>query len=357
MLIVNGSFVDKSLTGVQRYAYEICLALKARGYPFRIAAPCLISLPEYASLNDRVDVVAKTAFGKLLRWEQGDLFRHMLRRRADTLWNPSNLALMGPFRQITTIHDLAVYRNKDWFNWKFAALYKLYTPYTVRASRALLTVSETVKGEIVSRFGVPAGKITAAHNGWRPPVRRDASAVSAAPAEPYVLILGSLDPRKNLGNALQAWRGLRDDLKTRVKLYVVGGASWSLAHKSEETAEDGKGGIRFLGRVSDAELDGLLENCLANVYLSRYEGFGLPVLEALVRNKRNLISDIPVFRELFGPGCDFVDPESVPEITRGLERLIGECLRGESGEAFGEAYIRRFSWSGAAEALMGLLDG
>jgi glycosyltransferase involved in cell wall biosynthesis len=349
MLFVNGSFADKPLTGVQRYAFEMCLALKGLGVPFRIIAPQPVSLPEYDSLNDRIEVVPKSALGKLLRWEQGDLSRYMLGRRRDILWNPSNLAVMGPFRQITTVHDLAVYQDEKWFDWKFAALYKLYTPYTLRASERILTVSGTIKAEIAERFRIPEAKITVIPNGARPPRPADLPGTGPVPDGPYLLILGSRDPRKNLGNALRAWARVRKEAKGPVKLRVVGGSVWSFAQGNEAAREDQS--VVFMGRVSDAELEGLLRGCLGKVYLSRYEGFGLPVLEALARNKLCLISDIPVFRELFGEGCAFVDPEDVEAIARGMEGLLEKALSERSGPDFAEGYLRKYDWRASARAL------
>jgi glycosyltransferase involved in cell wall biosynthesis len=352
MLIINGSFVDKPLTGVQRYAYEICLALRAMGFPFRIVAPSNIQFPQYAVLNEAIELLPRSRLAKWIRWEQADLAGYMRKHRGDILWNPSNLALFGSCRQFTTVHDLAVYQNAAWFNWKFAALYKLYTPHTLRASERVLTVSETIKGEITSRFGIPPGKISITYDGWRP----SEAPKTATPPEKYVMILGSLDPRKNLSNALLAWRGLSADLRSRVKLYVVGGANWRLAHRAEHADTGDDDSIRFLGRVSDAELEGLLDGCLANLYLSKYEGFGLPVLEALVRNKPCLVSDVPVFRELFDAGCAFVDPENVAEITRSLERLIERSLKGTPDGSFAEGYILKYDWTAAARIVADMYE-
>jgi glycosyltransferase involved in cell wall biosynthesis len=349
VLLINGSFANKPLTGVQRHAYEMCLALGREGIPFRIVAPCPIALPEYSELNRYLVALPKSSIGKLVRWEQGDLFRYMLGHRQSILWNPSNLAIVGPFRQITTVHDLAVYQKEKWFDWRFATLYKLYTPYTLQTSKKILTVSETVKREIVSRFGVPPEKIGVTLNGCRPLEKNTPQ--SQVRGEPYVLILGSLDPRKNLRNVLLAWRLLPSDMKAKVKLMVVGGANWRLAYQGTGDRVEDDESIRFLGRVSDADLGRLLDGCLANVYLSRYEGFGLPVLEALVKNKLSLLADIPVFRELFSQGCRFVDPENVPKIVDELECLIRDALSRESFIDFGEEYARKYDWQESAKIL------
>jgi glycosyltransferase involved in cell wall biosynthesis len=349
MLIVNGSFADKPLTGVQRYAYEMCLALKAMGHPFRIVAPCPVSQAEYAVLNGHLDVVPRSLLGKAMRWEQADLARYMLGRRKSVLWNPSNLAPMGPFKQITTVHDLSVYRNASWFDWKFAALYKLYLPYSVRASVRVLTVSRSVKDEILARFPVPEGRIAITYNACSFPAD---SAVAREPgADPFVLLLGSLDPRKNLRNALLAWERMPSEAKAKAKLYVVGGANWRLAFGSERLETPADGSVRFLGRVEDAELESLLGRCIGSLNLSRYEGFGIPILEALMRNKRCLVSDIPVFRELFREGCSFVDPEDVPAISRALAELIESGLTAPPLDVAGR-YAKRYSWRRSAETLV-----
>lgn len=345
MLYVNGSFISKALTGVQRYGYEMCMAMRRAGYGFQIVAPTKITLEEYEPLNDHVRVVSPSTCGRLIKWDQFDLVRSIPFKAI--LWNPSNLAVFSRVVQITTIHDLSVYQHSAWFHWKFSILMKSMMPYTISKSSRILTVSETIKKEIMDRFEVDEKKIAVTHNAassnlgmpsFRPVHTKD------------VIAIGTLEPRKNLKRVLEAWCQLSDQVKGDSILVVVGQKLAPFADVRHDLRRfQNRTDIRFVGRIEDGELRNILERSRFLIYMSLYEGFGLPIIEALSLNKMCLISDIPIFHELFESGCHFVDPLDVHAIKSKMEELM-KLVTIDANWA--NAYALKYSWDNSARILM-----
>jgi glycosyltransferase involved in cell wall biosynthesis len=231
-----------------------------------------------------------------------------LRADADVLHCPT---FRGPFRArqplVVTVHDLAVLRHPEWFN-RWTALYsRIAVPRVVRAASRVIAVSEFTKCELASLFGIENVTVI-------PNAVEDVFTYEGARADgDYVLAVGTLEPRKNLERIAKAVDG---------ELRVVGARGW---RDVEPPAN-----VTWLGDVSDEELAMLYRGARCLVYASLYEGYGIPVAEALACGCPVVTSAGSPMAELV-PEAALVDPYDVESIRDGIERArAAEPRRGPS---------------------------
>ncbi|MFL5955259.1 MAG: glycosyltransferase family 4 protein [Gaiellaceae bacterium] len=231
---------------------------------------------------------------------------------ADLLWYPRLHAdadvlhcptFRGPFRPrqplVVTVHDLAVLRHPEWFNHWTRTYSRVAVPRVIHAASRLIAVSEFTKRELVDLLGVEPGRIRVVPNGLEgvfTPEGRKADG-------DYVLAVGTLEPRKNLARIAQAVGG---------ELRVVGARGWGGVEPPEN--------VTWLGDVSDDELAALYRGARCLVYASLYEGFGIPVAEALASGCAIVTSEGSAMQEIAGADATYVDPASVDSIRDGIAR-------------------------------------
>lgn len=318
------------LTGVQRYAIE--LAKRFEECTTRPLQPAR----NLGAIRGQI-------------WEQFELPGSLDDR--SLLWSPGNVGPLRIRNQVVTIHDATTFDHPEWFSWPFALWYRMLLPRLAKRVRGIVTVSEDSKRRLLAHLNVPDEKIRVIYNGV-------SSDLSPAPQEhlgalrgrlglkkKYFAYLGSLEPRKNLKNLLDAWRSVARDLP-EFELLIVGSASKIFAG---ETKDDVPMHCRFLGRLPDEDLPAFLSGAHALVYPSLYEGFGLPPLEAMACGVRVAVSDIPVLREVCSTEATYFDPLDIISIQDSLVELAAEesCNR----QAFidkGRERARGFSWERSA---------
>jgi glycosyltransferase involved in cell wall biosynthesis len=237
--------------------------------------------------------------------------------------------LRSPVPLVVTFHDLAVLRHPEVFNRWTRGYSKLTLPQIAHAAAALIAVSEFTKRELVELLGVSDEKVRVIPNAVSTLFRPDGPASEGD----YVLAVSTLEPRKNLDTLAAAFA--RADLDG-CELRIVGAHGWG------GVAVNGNR-IRHLGFVPDEELARLYRGARCVAYVSRYEGFGLPVLEALACGAPVVAADLPPIRE-FADGAVMVDPLDPGAIAAGLEQAIAETRVGQT------EILTRFTWADAAAA-------
>jgi glycosyltransferase involved in cell wall biosynthesis len=279
-------------------------------------------------------------------WEQVYLPTQLHRR---LLWSPGNTGPIAVSRQVLTVHDAASLDHPEWFERKFALWYAALLPRLIRKVRAIITVSHFSRERIVRLTGVDPGRVHVISNGVEPRFRpADQKAAKQVRTKfdlnsPYILFVGSLEPRKNLKMLLKAWQLGGFDGAT---LAVVGASGHVFANSSLDTVPLG---VRLLGRVEDEMLPVLYSGAAGFVYPSVYEGFGLPPLEAMACGCPVAVSDIPAHREVFGKTAMYFDPFSPEDLSSKLEYLLQ--LDRPSRASFieeGLHHAASYSWERAA---------
>jgi glycosyltransferase involved in cell wall biosynthesis len=288
-------------------------------------------------------------------WEQFWLPTQLRKR---WLWSPGNTGPLGVTRQILTIHDMASLDHPEWFEDKFGLWYRALLPRLIRRVRSIITVSQFSKERIVALSRIQTARVHVIPNGvdrsFRP---ASPEMISVALARfnltrPYLLFVGSLEPRKNLQALLRAWR-----------LGQFHGANLAIVGAGSHVFPDMKlhsipANVSLLGCVPDDLLPALYSGAKGFVYPSVYEGFGLPSLEALSCGCPVAISDIPAHRETFGNIASYFDPYDVEQLSDALESLLR--LTGPERDTLVQQGIRHaasYDWAKAAEATWRVLEG
>jgi glycosyltransferase involved in cell wall biosynthesis len=288
---------------------------------------------------DGVDVV-RVGFGRTGRaatvvrdtaWYLAGLPREAARAGAGVLHCTT---FRGPLRSrapvVVTVHDLAVLRSPELFTpWVRLYARTLLRP-VVRAAARVLAVSEFTAREVVELCGVREERVRVVPNGAGEPF------VPAGPAAEgdYVLAVATLEPRKNLPRLAEATRRLGLELR------VVGAVGWG-------GVEVGGNGVRWLGEPDDDEVARLYRGALCVAYPSLYEGFGLPVLEALRCGAPVVTSAGTAMEEVANGAAELVDPRDPAAIAAGIERAIA---RRDELARRGPERAARFTWRAAADA-------
>ncbi|CAN5881637.1 N/A [soil metagenome] len=253
-------------------------------------------------------------------------------------------------RTAITIHDLAWQVHPELAPAGLRRFLDQVVPSQLAKADRVFTVSEATRIEILERFQIEESRIVVAPNAaddrffQRQPGNSLALSDVSLP-EDYVLMVGSIEPRKNHVNVLQAVGRVPDC----PALVIVGGRGWDDDEiwRRIMTAEPA-GGVHAKGHVPDQELAQLYAGARAVISASWYEGFGLPVLEGLASGVRVVASDIPAHREVAGPYAVYVQPGDVESIADGIIRAL-EMGKPVDAEKLGQqGWARRFSWSQSA---------
>jgi glycosyltransferase involved in cell wall biosynthesis len=326
---------------------EPCVNLRTLGYRITGVQRYLLSLlPHMPSELNSVKPAQALQGIKGHVWEQLYLPTQLKRR---LLWSPGNTGPVGVSRQVLTVHDAATLDHPEWFERKFALWYSAMLPRLIRKVRAIITVSHFSKERIVRLTGVEQERVHVVFNGvsqrFRP---ADSNAIKQIRIDfklsgPYILFVGSLEPRKNLALLLEAWRLGGFDGAT---LAVVGGSGHMFPKFHLGSIPEG---VRLLGCVKDEILPVLYSGATAFVYPSIYEGFGLPPLEAMACGCPVALSDIPAHREVCGETAMYFDPFIPEDISGKLERLLR--LDGATRASLVEQGLHhaiRYTWESAA---------
>jgi glycosyltransferase involved in cell wall biosynthesis len=270
-VVVNGRFLRRRVTGVERYGREILRHIGSRS---------------------RVEWTPRQGWlGHA--WEQFVLPTKL--DRNSILWSPANTGPLMLRNQVLTIHDLSPLEHPEWFRADFALWYRLFLPILARRVQKVFTPSIYVKQKIIRRFGIENVTVTpngVDHSLFHPGAKQTRLDLPAC----YILFVGTLEPRKNLNLLLQAWEQIKDDFReTGLVIVGVNGHVFrniSYRHPMER--------VYFLGYVDDETLAGLYANAMLFVLPSQEEGFGLPALEAMASGAPVIVSDGGALPEVVG---------------------------------------------------------
>jgi glycosyltransferase involved in cell wall biosynthesis len=276
------------------------------------------------------------------------------------------LPLLGRTPAVVTVHDLAFVRTpemlppaKRWYLTRLCAA-------SVRKAAAVIAVSQQTADDLMRFFATPAAKITVIHNGVGAEYRPAGAAAAALTTfrtahglpERYLLYLGTLEPRKNLALLVRAyarWRAQAGAEERTVKLVLAGGKGWYYAEIFQLVEELGLAEqVIFPGFVPGAELPHWYQAALAFVYPSLYEGFGLPVAEALACGAPVLCSDSPALLEVAGDAALVAPAHSEEQLSLAIGRMVTEAPLRADLRARGLVRAKRFSWQAAAATTLDL---
>lgn len=326
------------MTGIQRFSYELCKSLIKAGNELIILAPKKIR-PEY-TLDCKIE-----RFGVFrgVLWEHFCLLFFLLKLKKPLLLNFGSPGPLFYKNRIVTIHDISFKHNPGWFAWYYSLYYRIITPIFAKRSKRIITVSEFSKSEIQKWLKIHDSKFTIIHNAVSASLTNVKSIEGLVKNSNYILTVSSLDPRKNLASIYKAFEELKPK---NTELVLAGGKSSMFNFKDIENLK-----INSVGYVSDIELASLYKNATAFFYLSLYEGFGIPPLEAMSFGCPVILSDIPVFREVYGDAAIFVKPDDISAIKNAINSILNDEKLRDGLKQKGYERANKFSWDLSANKL------
>lgn len=337
-LAVNARYRRRRIAGVDRYAHEISRRLNVQKRFIKPSRPL-----GYVG-------------GHL--WEQFVLPR--LIREGEILWSPANAGVWSVANQVVTIHDASVFDHPEWFRPTFAAWTRLSWKILAKRAKAIITVSEFSKKRLQHFLKIPDEKIHSVYNGVGEPFELQSEKQIHQVKEkhgiskPYFLFVGTLEPRKNLKALLQAWEmtGLN-----KYELFMAGAES---AGRVFNVTNHGRSIRRVAnmayGYIPDEDLPALYSGAAAFVFPSLYEGFGLPILEAMACGTPVIASDIEAFREIYGDAAMLVNPREPKEIAHALQFIIEDKFIRENLRQRGLEKAAQLSWDESARRTQTVIE-
>ncbi|CAG0931663.1 mannosyl-N-acetyl-alpha-D-glucosaminyl-diphospho-ditrans,octacis-undecaprenol 3-alpha-mannosyltransferase / alpha-1,3-rhamnosyltransferase [Rhodocyclaceae bacterium] len=279
------------------------------------------------------------------------------RERIDLLHCPkSAIPFFSPCPTVVTLHDLIPIKHPE--TEKFAArlYWRLQIPIAARRSAFIITDSAHARAEIMADFRVPTERIRAVMLGFNPAMLepRDPAAGKAVRAryglpDGYILYVGTIQPRKNLATLIEAFSLLRREGSVTAKLVIVGRKGWLydalFARLRELQLEEA---VIFTGFVPDEELPFIYDGAAVFAYLSLFEGFGLPPLEAMACGVPVITSNTTSLPEVVGDAGFAIPPTDVMAVADALRRVLSDPLLAGAMREKGLARARLFSWEAAA---------
>ncbi len=336
---VNTRVLYAPVTGVQRYATELLARWDGMVHPIAPSGS-LHGLAGHA-------------------WEQCVLPAKLHGR---LLFSPSNTGPLGTERQVLTLHDMSVFDWPEGFSPHFAAWYRFLLPRLLKRVLLITTDSEFTKGRILAHIHIEPEKVRVVPCGvssrFRPEAISETVQTIASlklPSSNYILTVGSLEPRKNLYRLFRSWARVLERMPEDLWLVVVGGrGSGRVFAKVQVDRTPPR--VFLADHVNDSELPSLYAGALGLAYVSLYEGFGLPPLEAMASGIPVLAGNRSSLPEVVGDAGILVDPENEEEIAEGIHALVeNPALRRDLRER-GLLRARQFSWDETARRTWDVLE-
>jgi len=265
------------------------------------------------------------------------------------------LGALSPVPAVPVVWDFAPFDRR--FGTPLGSLFERVTaPPAVRRARRIVAISQSTRDELVRRWPSAGSRTVVAH-----PSADEAFAPEdpGGDAEvlrrlgihaPYVLTVGTLEPRKNLPRLIEAFTGLPDEVRGEHVLVLAGAKGWGPTVDAERAL------VQALGFVEDDHLPALYRGAAVVAYPSLYEGFGIPVLEGLRSGTPVLTSNTSSMPEVGGDAARYVDPEDVGSIRGGLAALLSDPAERERLAAAGPRQARRFDWGRSAQVILDALQ-
>lgn len=311
------------------------------------------------------------------------VFSHLLtagaieREKLDVFHSPAyTLPMSYNGKSVITVHDLAIYKNPEWFAEKFLVgqsfSTKTLVPKSLKKAKKIIAVSKNTKKDIIEIFKINPEKVEVIYEGVEfrnIPSREDSVCgleseicfenlkIKYGLKDNYILFLGTIEPRKNIPTLIKSFSKLvsqSKNLKEKYQLILAGAKGWKYENIFKEIEEGqkklgGDGEIKYIGYIPGREKFTLMKGSACFVFPSLYEGFGLPILEALSLGVPTITSNKSSLPEIAGQAALLVDPENIDEIFKALEKILTDKnLRSELGKR-GIDQAKKFDWKKCAE--------
>ena len=384
-VVMGGESLEGPLTGIGHYTYNLAYELLKRPEidDFKFQAHGRLLAPHNLMTNhtdrkrhqqrNQISSLTSNTLGKLraiaaqnnyavaaYEWLMPHLEKRSLRhyRNNDVYHSPNYMLPTFPGKRVVSILDLSTYRFPEQHPEARVAFVNAHIQKSLKFADHILTISGAVKNEIIERFKYPEDRITVTYLGANATFRPYSSSEFCSLGEHlklsykgYFLFVSSIEPRKNLDRLLDAYLTYRANSSTSpIPLIIAGTAGWKSQHIHKRlTHHAAEGIIQYLGYVHQSVLPQLVAGAKALIYPSLYEGFGLPVLEAMQSGTAVITSQNSAMTEVGGNAVVHIDPYSSNTIADALLQLGRDDPALEEMINRGLMRARKFSWTNCAD--------
>jgi len=294
-----------------------------------------------------------------LAWFEASLPFHFIRSKPDVFLSPDGfLSLTTKVKSVGVIHDLNFEHFPEDIPFLVRKYYSNMFPRFARKASRIATVSEYSKSDISKTYHIDPSTIDVVYNGagsiFKPLELRDkeSTKLKFSQGNEYFFFIGTLHPRKNLVNLFKAFDQFKKTDTKGIKLVLAGARMWwtdeiRLAYEGMEHCDD----VIFTGRVTDNELAALMASALALTYVSYFEGFGIPILEAFHCDTPVITSNVTSMPEVAGNAAVLIDPFSITSIADAMQKVASDEGFREKLIVEGRKQREQFSWERTAESL------
>jgi glycosyltransferase involved in cell wall biosynthesis len=284
--------------------------------------------------------------------------------KADLFFSPDGwLSLSTPVRSMPVIHDLNFFHLAEYIPRHLRLYYNYFFPRYIKKANRIATVSEFSKQDIFSLFNYDKDNIDVVYNGAIegfkpiPPEDQAATRKKFSRECPYYLFIGLIHPRKNLTNLIFAFDKFKQTINNNMKLLVVGSRKWWTDDMQQALEKSVfKEDIIFTGRVTDDDLRKIAASALSLVYVSHFEGFGIPLLEAMYCDTPVITSGTSSLPEVGGNAVLYVDPSSVDSIKSAMLTIFSNSGLRQSLIEKARIQREKFTWEKTADLLWNSME-
>jgi glycosyltransferase involved in cell wall biosynthesis len=313
MIVINGKFLVQRKTGVQRYAFELTQQLIKSEIDIVIVVPKTVNIIDTGLPSHLIMKIG--VFKNLTFWEQIDLSLFLKRKKNPLLISFCNTGPVLSKNQIVCIHDMSYHYNPQWFSKSFTAYYKVLIPWLAKSALHIVTVSKFSKKEICESLNIANSKITVISNAPSDRFMVPGPEAINFQKDNFFLFVGSHDPRKNIQLLIKVF-SLKE--YSCLELVIIGASSKSFRNDAFIAPAN----IKFITDCDDVMLADYYKRAKALINSSFYEGFGLPIIEAMASGCPLIISDIPAFVELAHKNSNYFNPHSQSSFKIALNNFL-----------------------------------
>jgi len=359
-VIFNASCIKQPLTGIGHFAYQNLQELRKLladdliAYQFNEPSGNATTTQGFKSL------VMRLPFSYLLnRLLKNYRFKKFLPKSAHVYLEPNFILFKTRLPSVPCIYDLSFIRHPETHPAYRVKIFKKHLQNTINQAKSIVTISEFSKQELIDVFKVSAEKIYVAHCGasqhFKPRSELQTLAILneySLTYRKFILVIGTFEPRKNLLRTCLAYAELPDEIRKEYPLIICGATGWGNIELPKQVAALINQDIRFLKYVPDTALHELTAAAKLSCYTSIYEGFGLPVLEAMQSGTPVITANISSMPEVAGDAAILVNPYAVNEITSAMQKIISSAALCQELSAKGLVQAQKFNWKNCAQVIL-----
>lgn len=355
-IIIDGISLLSPLTGIGRYTYEISKQLRDKNdfeisYFYGYFSKELQEPSQKTSVKLLKSLVLKISFIKKLARKILTISSKIFSPTYDLYWQPSFIPNSGikAKKIVTTVHDFSFILHKEFQPKESSKYFEDCFLKNIYKSDIIITGSNYSKKEILERLGFKDEKVKVIYHGINHDLFKiyDDLELSFELPKKFILSVGSIEPRKNLIGLLSAYNLLSSDIKEEYKLVLAGFKGWQNS-EIMSIIEQNRENIIYLGFISDEELAKVYNIASCFVFASFYEGFGLPVLEAMACGTPVVCSSSSSIPEVGGDAVIYCNPNDIEDIKHKIELVLSDEKLQREMIAKGLERAKEFSWEKSA---------